>query len=811
MRLTESKEDGNRVGEPVRRVVRAVKRSLWVCLTVGLAACSATKHIPQSSYLLVKNNVRIERVDHLKKHERVQTADLEQFIRQHPAKRFLGTNFYVWLYNTADTTKDNGWNRFKRRIGKAPVLLDSTLTERSASAMQIYMNGRGFLDASASFRVDTAKRKARVYYTVHPGDLYRIGAIKYEFRDRTLQPIILSDTVSSLLHTGDLFDANVLDDERVRITNFMKSKGYYNFSINNISYIADSTVGNRTIDVTMVVKRQMAGYTEEGEATVDNNRIYRIRNICVFPDYNPTEAATDSLYWSGLDTVDYNGLKIIYHERQNVRSEILRRTITLYPNYLYNADEVNRTYDNIMRLGYFRSANILFAKSPDSVAQQNTLTFIGSASDSTGTEELSYGTEKYLDCNIYCIPDLLQGYSLELEGTTSADYFGITATVGYQNRNLFRGVELFDFKVRGGYEFMHSKQKRNSFEFGVSGAFSFPRFITPFRVDRYNRTFSPQTKVEVSYNVQRRPYYHRALASAVWGYSWGNGKNSTFVLRPADINIVKLRQIDTSFLNDLENPYLYNSYTSQVIAGLSASYIFNNQKINIERNSLSMRLNLETNGNLIDGLSRLFGKEVVGDGDDRYHKLFGIRYAQYIRFDFNLARKFVLAPKTSFVFRFYTGWGYAYGNSYSIPFERLFYCGGSNSMRGWLARTLGPGNEHRWISAYPTQLGNFKLETNFETRFPVWGILQGALFFDVGNIWFTGKDYNEESRFQFNHFFEQLGFNTGLGARFDFNFFVFRVDWGIKLYDPGEFVGQRWIQNFRFQNTTLNFAVGYPF
>ena len=612
-----------------------------------------------------------------------------------------------------------------------------------------------------------------------------------------------------MLHTGDIFDANTLDDERVRITSFLKNRGYYNFSINNISYVADSTAGNRTVNLTMVVKRYMAGYTAEGEATLDDNRIYRIRNIYIYPDYNPSAAVSDSLYESRLDTLDYKGLKIVYDTRSKVRAEILRRTISLYPNYLYNADEVKRTYENIMRLDYYKSASILFSEAEgDTLLRDNRITYIGQSQDSTGIGEASYGTEHYLNCTIFCTPALRQGYSLELEGTTSADYFGIAATVGYQNRNLFRGVELFDIKVRGGYEFMRVKQKRNSFELGVSTSFSFPRFITPLRIDRYNRAFNPRTKVEVSYSVQRRPYYHRTLASGVWGYTWGNGKNSTFVLRPADISVVKLRQIDTAFLEQLQNPYLRNSYESQLIAGLSGSYIFNNQKINTERNSLALRFNFETNGNLIDGLSHLFGRS----SGEEYYKLFGIRYAQYFRFDLNLARKFVLGPKTSLVYRFYGGWGYAYGNSTSIPFERLFYCGGSNSMRGWLARTLCPGNEVRWVSDYPTQLGNFKLETNLEARFPVWGILQGALFFDVGNIWFLGQGgYGEESQFKIDRFYKQLGFNTGLGARFDFSFFVFRIDWGIKLHNPNEAAGQRWIQNFRMQNTTLNFGVGYPF
>ena len=380
----------------------------------------------------------------------------------------------------------------------------------------------------------------------------------------------------------------------------------------------------------MVVKPYMAGYTPEGEPIVEENRVYRLRDIYVFPGYDPAKAVSDSLYNSQLDTTLYRGLKI-YDARPKVRSSILRRTVNLYPNALYNESDVKRTYENIMRLGYYKSASVLFSEASDSAGRDSPVTYIGGPGAATDTSAVAYSSERYLDCNILCTPALRQSYSVELEGTTSSDYFGLTATLGYQNRNLFRGVELFDVSVRGGYEFTRVKTKRNSFELGVTTSFSFPRLITPLRVNRYNRAVDPRTKVEVSYSVQRRPYYHRALASAVWGYSWGKGRNSSFVLRPADISVVKLRQVDSAFLNSLKNPYLRNSYTSQLIAGLSGSYIFNNQSRRVDRSSLMMRFNFETNGNLIDGLSRLFGsKERLADGEP-YHRLFGIPVFPYRR------------------------------------------------------------------------------------------------------------------------------------------------------------------------------------
>lgn len=785
---------------------------LLLCAACLLASCNATRRVPTGQYLLVKNKVKVDRDKELARDEVVHAETLEPFIRQHPNKRFLGTNFYIWVYNQANPAKDNGWNRFKRRVGQAPVLLDTLQVQRTAREMKIFMDGRGFLDARTHYEIDSARRKARVTYYARQNQPYRIGTISYDFRDRLVESVIMEDSAATLLRSGNLFDISVLDNERVRITDYLKARGYYDFTINNISYVADSTAGDRTVNLTMVVRQHLAGYDQFGDPVLDNNQIYRIRDIYVYPNYDPTVATTDSLYLSRLDTVQYRGLNIVYDTRQNVRSEILRRTINLYPNYLYDADQVKRTYDKIMRLGYFRSASILFSpeEPADTVsAGDNLVTFVGSGDDS-----VAYAREAYLNCNILCTPALRQSYSIELEGTTSSSYYGVNAKLGYQNRNLFRGVEQFDVSLRLGYEFMRAKGQRRSFEIGGSVSFSFPRFITPFRVDPFNRSNNPRTRVELSYDVQHRPYYERTLSSGVWGYSWGSSQWHRFILNPIDISIVKLNRIDEDFLNGLANPYLQNSYTSQIIAGLSAAYIYNNQRQGVARSSTSLRVNLETNGNLINGLSAAFGKRRSGDD---YFRLFGVRYAQYLRTDVNVVRRFVFTPKTSLVYRFYTGLGYAYGNSESVPFERLFYAGGSNSMRGWLARTLGPGDQPKPVpepgkAYFPRQLGNFKLETNLELRFPVWGFLNGAVFADVGNIWFAiqGGETADE-KFRFNRFFKQLGFNTGLGARLDFDFFVFRVDWGIKLHDPNEPVGQRWIQNFRLSNTTLSFGVGYPF
>jgi len=774
--------------------------TLAACMLLA-ASCAITKYVPQGEYLLDRNTVEIDRT--VPRNERIKAEEFDQYLRQRSNKRFLGMRVPLSIYNFSNPNRRTWWSRAWRRVGEPPVLLDTVLVQRSAESMQAYMRTRGFFNAVEHYTIDTARKRASVTYHATQGEPYYIAAIRYDFQDRFLRPVVMQDSAKTLLHTGNVFDINVLDRERTRITENLRRQGYYNFSINNISYIADSTVADRRVNLTMVVKQYLSRYDSDGMPRYENNAVYRLRNISIYPGYNPTAAGM--LSRPRLDTLKYRELNILYEGKPRVRERILRQAVNLYPNYLYNADEVKKSYDNIMRLGYFKSVSI--TEMPDTITHQ--VTFIGSGDDRTEPHTISQG---YLDCTILCTPALRQSYKIDFEATSTSSFYGLALTLGYQNRNLFRGAERFDVSLTYGYEFMRAKGRTSSFEIGGATSFSFPRFITPWRIDRFGWLTNPVTKIELSINSQRRPYYERVLSRANWGYSWGNGKHSTFTLRPADVSLVRMLSLDEKFLDNLQNPYLKNSYSSQLIAGISGSYVFNNQISRIDRNTLSWRVNWETTGNMLNTLQRLFSGPVMIDTEE-YYRIFGIRFAQYVRADASFSYKMVLNVHNSLVYRIYAGMGHAYGNSSSLPFDRFFYAGGSNSMRAWLARTLGPGESAaRPREDYPAQFGSMKLETNLEYRFPVWDVLKGALFFDAGNVWFTHRTHApDEAVFRFSSFFSQLGFNSGIGARFDFNFFVVRADWGIRIHDPGQPAGQRWIHGFKFSNTAINFGVGYPF
>lgn len=781
-------------------------------LSIIFSGCSVTRKLSDGEFFLQK--VKIEDDKHTPKKERITSYTLEQYVRQSPNKRFLGTNFYVWAYNLADPQKQNWWNNLKRKIGEEPTLLDLSLTHKSAQNLKTYMDSRGYYASEVSYEIDTTRRAKRAYVTfrTHQGEPYKISSLSYDFRDKDLAPVITSDTTSSLIKVGQIFDITNLDKERERIASYLNDRGYYNFSVNNIEYRVDTLGGNRQVGIRMIVKRNITGYDERGRAISENNRIYRISEINVIPDYDPAQNESERIATLS-DTTYYEGLNIISHSsRPNVRPTVLHTAIPLTPNATYNASQVDRTYGEIMSLGYFKNARIAFEEVPRGVNDSISVNYAGEGREAYSPRKFEDIKEGYLKCYIMASPTLKHGLNLELEGSTTSSFYGVSATVGYQNRNLFRGVEMLNTAVTFGYEYMKAPhiQRRRANELGVTVGLSFPRFILPFHLSTRNINM-PRTKVELSYNYQDRPYYRRDLSRATWTYSWRsmNGRYN-YQLRPIDINWINVGYIDEGFFSSLQNEYLRQSYLTQAIVGLSGSYTYNNQNKHIGGNATLLRINFESAGNLLNLLERGFSHKTEGG----YYNILGVRYSQYVRGDVSLSRKIVLGERSAIAGRIFAGVGVPYGNSTALPFDRLFYVGGSNSMRGWAPRTLGPGNTPYEETPYPVQMGDMRLEANLELRFPIWGMFHGATFLDLGNVWYLGIDKSkvpEEGIFKWDRFYKQLGLNSGLGLRVDIKFVILRLDWGIQLHNPNDPAGKRWIHDFKWKNTALNFGVGYPF
>lgn len=779
-----------------------------------LAACNVTRSLPEGEYLLSKVSFRDDKSTPRDERITVDRDDLESYVRQSPNKRILGIDFYVWVYEKANPNKDNWINNTMRKIGEEPVLLDSVLTDKSIQNLQTYLHTRGYCQSSVRCDVDTTRRKRRaeLTYTLHQGEPTRINELSYDFRDASLRSIILADTAATLLHIGDIFDITRLDSERERIATDLNNRGYLDFTVNNISYEVD-TIGHQTkADVKMIIKPTLVDYDGRGAQVWSDNAVYRIRNVNVFPTYDPMLRLTGGFKANAkIDTAYYYGLNIIrdLNTTPQLRDAVLRRTIPIYPNYIYAVDQINHTNKELMSLGFFRNAKIDFTAVPH---DDTYVSYVGNDGDDS---EIHNTREEYIDCNIYCTPALKQSAKVEVEASSTSTFYGFSATLGYSNKNVFRGAEAFDIAARFGFEFMYARdvKKRSAQELGITAGLSFPRFLAPFHTSPGMKISQPRTRLELAFDYQNRPYYRRNIFTTRWAYSWQQGDRSSIVLRPVDINWIDVKEVDEQFLADIDNQYLRTSFESQLTAGLSASFIYNTQRSDFDQNVTIVRANLESAGNLIQGLEHLFSKPAAGKD---YYEILGVRYSQYVRAELSASHKIDLGHKMALAGRLFGGVGVTYGNSMgrSIPFDRMFYCGGANSMRGWVPRTLGPGNKPMVEdTSYPSQVGDVRLEANLEFRFPIWWIFHGALFLDAGNVWYLRdtEDSSPEEVFRFNNFYRQLGFNTGAGLRIDATFVILRFDLGIQLHNPGRPEGERWIHNFKWSNMALNFGVGYPF
>lgn len=779
-----------------------------------LAACNVTRSLPEGEYLLSKVSFRDDKSTPRDERITVDRDDLESYVRQSPNKRILGIDFYVWVYEKANPNKDNWINNTMRKIGEEPVLLDSVLTDKSIQNLQTYLHTRGYCQSSVRCDVDTTRRKRRaeLTYTLHQGEPTRINELSYDFRDASLRSIILADTAATLLHIGDIFDITRLDSERERIATDLNNRGYLDFTVNNISYEVD-TIGHQTkADVKMIIKPTLVDYDGRGAQVWSDNAVYRIRNVNVFPTYDPMLRSTGGFKANAkIDTTYYYGLNIIrdLNTTPQLRDAVLRRTIPIYPNYIYAVDQINHTNKELMSLGFFRNAKIDFTAVPH---DDTYVSYVGNDGDDS---EIHNTREEYIDCNIYCTPALKQSAKVEVEASSTSTFYGFSATLGYSNKNVFRGAEAFDVAARFGFEFMYARdvKKRSAQELGITAGLSFPRFLAPFHTSPGMKISQPRTRLELAFDYQNRPYYRRNIFTTRWAYSWQQGDRSSIVLRPVDINWIDVKEVDEQFLADIDNQYLRTSFESQLTAGLSASFIYNTQRSDFDQNVTIVRANLESAGNLIQGLEHLFSKPAAGKD---YYEILGVRYSQYVRAELSASHKIDLGHKMALAGRLFGGVGVTYGNSMgrSIPFDRMFYCGGANSMRGWVPRTLGPGNKPMVKdTSYPSQVGDVRLEANLEFRFPIWWIFHGALFLDAGNVWYLRdtEDSSPEEVFRFNNFYRQLGFNTGAGLRIDATFVILRFDLGIQLHNPGRPEGERWIHNFKWSNMALNFGVGYPF
>ncbi len=743
----------------------------------------------------------------------VSPSDLRKKIKQQPNLKILGMfRFHLGLYNLSGKNESKGINKWLRKIGEAPIIYNELQMQSSVEQLQLYMQKKGYYNAVVKDSVVLKNQKAKVYYEITSNQAYRyrhsyrrIKNLPRDFLSTAQKNKEMPDSVSvrnyvyedkknTLIKEGNKVDSDVLGEERLRILKMLKDEGYFNFSREYIHFMLDSTGKNHQMDV-------FVGLNTPTDKDVE--RKYRIEKLSIFTDYDPKSILMkDSVYLSELDTLMFKEAEFIYRKKLNIKPEVILSSILIEKGNLYKISDVERSYNSLQRLNQFQFLNIRFEKK-----------------DTPATAE--YGS---LHCIIQLSPHSMQSYSFELEGSNSSGNIGFAGNFNYQHRNLFKGAEILDVQISAARENLRSGDQKsfNSLEYGAELKLSTPKFLLPFlNIEKFRKLYRPKTVLSLSYNFQQRPDYVRTIADASYGYSWRSKKHMRHRFNLIELNFVDVKDLSDDFLTEIDNLYIQNSFTDHVITTTTYSATYNNQNINRLTNYNYVRFNAEFAGNSLKTIDKLLGKTPNDEYDSEgklvgsYHDLLGIRYAQYVKGDIEYRFNHYINRANSMVYRLFVGVACPYGNLKVLPFEKSYFSGGANGIRAWQVRSLGPGAYYNSEMTYPNNTADLKLEANVEYRFKLFGALEGALFVDVGNIWaISSKDNRQGADFQLNRFYKELAIGTGLGTRFDLKFILFRLDLGLKLKDPAQATGERWIianRPFKFSQLMLNIGIGYPF
>ncbi|MBN1925320.1 MAG: BamA/TamA family outer membrane protein [Prolixibacteraceae bacterium] len=775
------------VGVEIKKPNIKLHLLLFFSMAIMFIGCNTTRYIPDDQYLLSNIDIKVD-------NRQVDKAGLMKHVRQRENLKILGfIKFHLWLYNISNKEKPNSW---LRKIGEEPVIYDQGLKDQSVQQLKRYFFNKGYYKAQISDEVDLRNKRAFVTYHVETGEPYRIKNVLYTISDHNLAGLFKQIKPGSLFKEGDILDVDVLDKERSRVARHFQNNGYYRFVEDYIHYRIDSSLFSNEANVEMVIENARSAKNPEVEIM---HKKYIVENYA-FHTYGHDYSGSGDLLPVLKDTIEDNGFTFITKNPMPVRENVLLKTIEINPGEEYNKQLEERMFNNLYSLRQFKYVNIQFAdiKGPDS-------------------------TKGYLSGKVFLPMQVKQNYSVDIEGTNTSGNLGIAGNIKYQHRNLFRGAEIFDLSFRGATE----RQVRiidersiefNMLELGGEAKLTVPGFWFPVDEHKFNLYSMPFTRFSMAYNYQERPDYTRSILNATFGYQWKSSQFINHNFNLLDLNAVWIFEFDSTFINSIKDLYIKSSYTNHIISSSNYSFIYNNQDFQKRPYYHYLRMNLEVAGNMLYLASTILGNEPVNDEQNEgysYYELFSTRFAQYLKGDFDFRYGYRFDKYNSIATRAFFGIAFPYGNFPVMPFEKRYFTGGANGIRAWQVRTLGPGTYTAGADEYPNQSADIKIEANIEYRFKLFWLFEGALFCDAGNIWAINENDNREGAvFKFDGFYNEFAVGTGFGLRLVTNYFIIRTDLGVKLRDPSQPAGQRWIPGTRPYNSSdfnLNIAIGYPF
>ena len=747
------------------RFVKIQKISI-LALPVMLAGCSASKYVQEGEYILNKVEVKSDSAAY-------DAGALKQYVRQ--------------------KEKPKLFSLFNNPFSKKPVVYDELQAQLSCRDLLTAMQNQGFMHAGVSLhteihgeektnrvektdgvekthgveKTDSIANKSRkkvpkvdVTYMLHPGEPFHIGKVEYDIEDKNIEQILkLDEPENQKLKPGMRFTVDALDAERKRIANLLLNDGYFRFNKDFIQFSADTIAGQKDIAVTL----NLLKYKANSSAPETDHPRYEIRNI--------NYLSNDS-------------------DRIHLRHRVLLNATAMEEGKPYSASALQRTYNNFARLQAVKYTNISFKEVTDSGK---------------------------LDCNIQISTNKPSNISFQPEGTNTAGDLGAAASLTYTNRNLFRGSEQLSIELRGAYEAitgLEGYQDQNYQEYSIESKLVFPRFVAPLLSKTFRRRQTANTEYSVAWDLQNRPEFHRRVFSMAWRYRWAEPRhhlNWRFDL--LDLNYVYMPWISETFkrdyLDDVDNrnAILRYNYEDIFIMKMGFGLTYSDEVD-------AFRLNVESSGNLLSAFSKALNFKINSQGQRTF---INIAYAQYAKADFDYTHLVRFDDRNVLALHAGIGVAYPYGNSKVLPFEKRYFSGGANSVRGWGVRELGPGgykgNDGR--IDFINQTGDMKLDLNAEYRTPLFWKFEGALFVDAGNIW-TLRKYDEQpnGQFKLDKFYKQIAAAYGMGLRLNFDYFILRFDMGMKAINPAYESGdEHWaiIHPKLSRDFAFHFAVGLPF
>jgi outer membrane protein assembly factor BamA len=769
------------------------KPFLLILLCLVWAACSNTKYLKPGQILYTGAEVKVN-PDSAKKidNQKEIKSTLESKTRPKPNKSILGLKPKLWIYNIAgEPKKPKGIrNWLRNKVGEPPVLLNQVKLQYNNDVLTSYLISQGYLQSVVTGDTVIKDKKGEAIYTANTGDRYKMASVTFPKDTGILTNDINKNAAKSLLKPGNFYDLDAFKNERIRIDNDLKEQGFFYFNPDYILLQVDSTIGKSQVDVRVKVKDVAP------DAAL---KPFTINQINVYPNYN---LRRDSIL-RNLQPVVHNDMNI-YDDRNTFKPRVFDRLVFFKKGENYNRTDHNQSLNRMVNIGAFQDVRAEFL--PVDSFKNN-----------------------QLNLNIFLTPLRKNSLSFSVTGTSKSNNFvGSEVTLTQTTRNVFRGAEQLDVSVSGGFETQVSgiSQGMNSYSLTGEAKLTFPQFIVPFYKPSSTNAFIPKTIARLSYQLlQRGSLYGLNSFTGEFGYNWKENQYKEHNFNPISITYVQ-PTIDSARRVRLFDsiPGLRSTLEKQFIIGSKYNFTYTNQMETERRNNMFFYGSLETGGNLW-GL--FVKKNTAGE-----RTIFNTPLTQFVRLEADFRDYFKVNRNVTWANRLNLGYGYAYGNSTSLPFVRQFFAGGSNDIRAFAARSLGPGTYRVDTTQFADQAGDIKIMLNSELRFKLVSILYGALFVDAGNIWLRKEDLGHPaepgipadpgrpgSGFKLGNALSEMAVGTGVGLRADAKIFVVRLDVAFPVRKPWLAPGERWVfdevnfgnKAWRSENIIYNIGIGYPF